>query len=849
MVETDRINLHTPMMQQYLRLKAECPEALLLYRMGDFYELFFADAEKAAQLLDITLTSRGASAGQPIPMAGVPVQSLDTYLARLVKLGQSVAICEQVGDPAASKGPVERAIVRVITPGTITDGELLDAGNEPLLLAVWGEGQCWGLAWLDAAGGRLSVREVAGPALADEIERLQPAEILWPEGEAVPAAGRSRARFLAKAAFQEARTQAVLLRHFGAQLPGFGCTDLPLALRAAGAILAYAETQLHRPLTQVRRIHPQRPEEELHVDATALRALEVLDSLQGNGPSLYGVLQHTQSPMGARLLRRWLLRPLRQGQELASRHDIVNALIAHGFTALQKAMKGLPDGERLLTRIALKSASPRDMALLRQVLQRLPALREALEPLPHPALREAWARIPAFDRQYERLCRALVDTPPVTLRDGGVMRAGFDAELDRLNSLSHDLQGVLRELEQRERARTGIAQLKIQFNRVHGFYIEVGRSHQGPLPADYRRRQTLKNAERYINDELKAIEDQALSAQSLALARERLLFAQLLDEVGADLPALQEAMETVAWLDCLSTLAERAVTLDYCAPVFSSERILRIQDGRHPVVEIQLGSAFVPNDLHCNESRRMLLITGPNMGGKSTYMRQNALIVLMAHIGSRVPAREAIIGPIDQIFTRIGAADDLAGGRSTFMVEMSETARILHLATPESLVILDEIGRGTSTYDGLAIAWASAEALVARGAYILFATHYFELTEISLPGLSNVHLDALTQGEGVIFLHRVEDGPASQSYGLAVARLAGIPEAVIGRARERLLELEDPAREPPQPAERPAQMALFQPQHPALTLLAATDPDHLSPKSALDLLYQLRLLLHQPNGG
>lgn len=845
MVETDRINLHTPMMQQYLRLKAECPEALLLYRMGDFYELFFADAEKAAQLLDITLTSRGASAGQPVPMAGVPVQSLDAYLARLVKLGQSVAICEQVGDPATSKGPVERAIVRVITPGTITDGELLDARNEPLLLAVYGEGQRWGLAWLDAAGGRLSVREVGGTALADEIERLQPAEVLWPEGEAIPAAQDGRARTLPKSAFQEARTQATLLRHFGAQLPGFGCADLPLALRAAGAILAYAEIQLHQPLTQVRRIHPQRPEEELHVDATALRALEVLDSLQGNGPSLYGVLQHTQSPMGARLLRRWLLRPLRQGVELSTRHDIVNTLIDHGFTALRKALKGLPDGERLLTRIALKSANPRDLALLRQVLQHLPALREALEALPHPALRDALARIPSFTHLYERLRRALVDNPPITLRDGGVLRAGFDAELDRLNSLSHDLQGVLRDLEQRERARTGITQLKIQFNRVHGFYIEVGRSHQGPLPADYRRRQTLKNAERYINDELKAIEDQALSAQSLALARERLLFAQLLDELDADLPALQDAMETIAWLDCLSTLAERAVTLDYCAPVFREERILHIQDGRHPVVEAQLGSAFVPNDLHCDESRRMLLITGPNMGGKSTYMRQNALIVLMAHIGSRVPAREAIIGPVDQIFTRIGAADDLAGGRSTFMVEMSETARILHLATPESLVLLDEIGRGTSTYDGLAMAWASAEALVARGAYTLFATHYFELTEISLPGLCNVHLDALTQGEGVIFLHRVEDGPASQSYGLAVARLAGIPEAVIGRARERLLELEDPAREQPRPAGQPAQLALFQPQHPALSLLAATDPDQLSPRKALDLLYRLRSLLHQ----
>lgn len=846
MTDSTSLQNHTPMMRQYFGLKEQCPDALLFYRMGDFYELFFDDAEKAARLLGITLTSRGQSAGQAIPMAGVPVQSIDGYLAKLVRLGERVAIGEQVGDPATAKGPVERAIVRVITPGTIIDGALLDAGQEPLLLALCPDGPRCGLAWLDAAGGRLMVREVADTAVADTIARRPVAEIIAPEDTSLPVGiDPQKLQLLEKTSFQTRRTETVLERYFGERLASFGCNDWPLALRAAAALLNYAETQLRSSLTQVQRIHPERTEEELYLDATALRSLEVVESLQGNGPTLFSLLQKTQTAMGARLLRRWLLRPLRQGPVLAARQEVVAALTqGSGPVAIQKALHGIADAERILTRVALNSASPRDLAQLRSTLQALPTLRATLEETGHPALTPYQERIALFTALRTLLEESLVDAPPMTQRDGGYIRAGHDAELDRLQQLSQNLQEVLRDLEQQERQRTGITQLKIQFNRVHGFYIEISRSYQGPIPDDYRRRQTTKNAERYINDALKVIEDQALSAESLALSRERLLFTQVLEAAAPEVSALQDAMTAVAELDGLSTLAERAITLHWCAPHFVTEPVLHIRDGRHPVVEAQIGSNFVPNDLDFDKEQRMLLITGPNMGGKSTYMRQTALIVLLAHIGSWVPAREAIIGPTDQIFTRIGAADDLAGGRSTFMVEMSETARILHLATAQSLVILDEIGRGTATYDGLSIAWATAEALVERGACTLFATHYFELTEMVLPGLRNAHLDALTQGDQVVFLHRVEGGPAAQSYGLAVAKLAGIPDPVVQRARQRLSQLEETAQQPTRNT-APAQLSLFQAApHPAVYRLSQMEPDQLSPRQALDLLYVLKELAH-----
>ncbi len=845
--ESGAIRQHTPMMRQYFELKEQCPDALLFYRMGDFYELFFDDAEKAAQLLGITLTSRGQSAGRAIPMAGVPVQSVDGYLAKLVRLGERVAIGEQVGDPATAKGPVERAIVRIITPGTIIDGALLDGGQEPLLLALCPDGTRCGMAWLDAAGGHLRVREVADTTVADILARRPAAEIIAPEDTPVPAGiDPKKLQFLEKTGFQTRRCDAVLERYFGERLVGFGCNDWPLALRAAAALLNYAETRLRSSLSQIQRIHPERAEEELHLDATALRALEVVESLQGNGPTLLTLLQKTQTTMGARLLRRWLLRPLRQGPVVAARQEVVAALtLGSGPVAIQKALHGIADAERILTRIALNNASPRDLAQLRSTLQALPGLRLVIQETGNPALDVFEQRITLFVTLRTLLEKALVDTPPMTQRDGGYIRAGHDGELDRLQQLSQNLQEVLRDLEQQERQRTGIAQLKIQFNRVHGFYIEIARSYQGPIPDDYRRRQTTKNAERYINDALKAIEDQALSAESLALSRERLLFTQLLETISPEVPALQDAMAAVAELDALSTLAERAVTLHWCAPHFVTEPVLHIHDGRHPVVEAQIGSNFVPNDLDFDEERRMLLITGPNMGGKSTYMRQTALIVLLAHIGSWVPAREAVIGPVDQIFTRIGAADDLAGGRSTFMVEMSETARILHLATAQSLVILDEIGRGTATHDGLSIAWATTEALAERGARTLFATHYFELTEMDLPGLRNAHLDALTQDDQVVFLHRVESGPAAQSYGLAVARLAGVPDPVVQRARQRLRQLEESSRSSLSHT-APAQLSLFQAApHPAVYRLSQVEPDQLSPRQALDLVYALKELARQ----
>jgi DNA mismatch repair protein MutS len=841
------------MMQQYLGLKAECPDALLFYRMGDFYELFYEDAQKASTLLGITLTSRGHSAGEPIPMAGVPVHSVDGYLGKLVALGEKIAIGEQIGDPATSKGPVERAIVRVLTPGTIVDGALLDSHQEPLLLAICPEGASCGLAWLDAAGGRLMLRETLQTGLADLLARRPVAEIILPEDSPLKTSlNNKHAQGLDKTLFQTRRSQAVLERYFGERLDSFGCNDWPLALRAAGALLHYAESQLRGSLAQIQHLQPERAEDELYLDATAFRALEVVESLHEQGPTLLSLLQKTRTPMGARLLRRWLLRPLRQGPDLLQRQQHVSALIAgQGPEPLQKALQGIADAERILTRIALRSANPRDLAQLRSTLQALPALHESLHRFAQSPLHDYRERIGLFAETRLLLENAIVDQPPMTQRDGGYIQTGYDTELDRLHALSHNLQDVLRNLEQEERQRTGISQLKIQYNRVHGFYIEISRSYQGPIPDDYRRRQTTKNAERYINDALKLIEDQALSAESLALSRERLLFTTLLDALIPEVAALQNTMTAVAELDVLSTLAERALSLNWSAPQLVAENSLHILDGRHPVVEAQMGSQFVPNDLHFDGQQRMHLITGPNMGGKSTYMRQSALIVLLAHIGSWVPAREAIIGPIDQIFTRIGAADDLAGGRSTFMVEMSETARILHLATAQSLVILDEIGRGTATYDGLAIAWATAEALLERGAFTLFATHYFELTELESPKLSNLHLDAVAQNDQVIFLHRVEEGPAAQSYGLAVASLAGIPEKVVSTAKVRLQLLENsssarPSILPnPAPAQNlPAQIPLFAATpHPALELLQQMDPDNISPREALAVLYQLKELL------
>ncbi|MEY2340669.1 DNA mismatch repair protein MutS [Acidithiobacillus sp. IBUN Pt1247-S3] len=844
---------HTPVMRQYLALKAENPDALLFFRMGDFYELFYDDARHVAELLGIALTTRGQSAGEPIPMAGVPIHSVDGYLARLVRTGLKVAIAEQVGDPALAKGPVERSISRVLTPGTLVDTSLLEPERESLLAALCpGSQDSWGLALLSVASGDLRVQDFSSvAALGDRLRQLQPAEILLPEAQEIPGALLSgQFQKISAKAFLPGSSERVLQRYFGNHLGSFGVAEHPLGLRAAAAVLDYAESRLKTSLAQVQRITPERPTETLGINASALRSLEILAGRDNDGPSLWSLLQHCQTPMGARLLRRWLLRPLRQGEKLLARHRRTTTLIEDArYRGIQQALHGLADVERVLTRIALERASPRDLGQLRNFLQRLPEIRAAIYTVEEPENSESSSQATEDFAQLRILLeRALLDDLPLSQRDGGFLRDEYDVELGSLRHAEQNVGNELAALEAAERERSGIPQLRVQFNRVHGYFIEIPRSYDGPIPDDYHRRQSTKSAERYSNVTLKEIEDRVLSAESRALAREKALYTELLRKLAQDIAGLQELLAEIAEWDLLANFAERAQALRWTAPRFSHDAVLEIQSGRHPIVEAELGAHFVPNNLRLHDERRMLLITGPNMGGKSTYMRQVALIVLLAHIGCWVPAQSALLGPVDQIFTRIGAADDLAGGRSTFMVEMQETAEILHLATAQSLVILDEIGRGTATYDGLAIAWATAEELLRKGSYTLFATHYFELTEMQHPLLANVHLDALAGHDQVTFLHQIEEGPATQSFGLAVARLAGLPNHVLASARERLYSLEDPARSNPLPEQTPTQqLSLFaEAPHPALRALAEIDPEDCSPRAALELLYKLRHLLDKP---
>ncbi|MEL5849699.1 MAG: DNA mismatch repair protein MutS [Candidatus Igneacidithiobacillus chanchocoensis] len=840
-------------MRQYLALKAENPDALLFFRMGDFYELFYDDAKRVSELLGIALTTRGQSAGEAIPMAGVPIRSAESYLARLVRAGVTVAIAEQIGDPALAKGPVERSITRVLTPGTLIDSSLLEPEQESLLAALHrGSDDVWGLALLSVTSGELRVQDFANlPALVDRLRQLQPAEILLPSAtEEAQLPFRERWRHLDGNASSAVATKRILQRYFGNRIESFGVGEHPLSLHAAAAVLDYAESRLKVSLAQVQRILPERPLDALGIDANALRSLEILAGRDDNGPSLWRLLQHCQTPMGARLLRRWLLRPLRQGEALFARQRRVAVLVEGArYRALQSTLQGLADVERLLTRVALQSASPRDLAHLRHFLQRLPEICESIDFIESLLPEHEAPRRADFTSLRTLLERALVEEPPLNQRDGGYLQDDFDAELAALRHAEQHVGAELAALEEQERERSGISQLRVQFNRVHGYFIEIPASYDGPIPADYQRRQSTKTASRFSNLALKEIEDRVLSAESRALAREKALFRELLQETATQVEALQGVLAEISEWDLLANFAERAHSLRWTAPEFVRESCLEIRAGRHPLVEAELGSAFVPNDLHLDEDRRMLLITGPNMGGKSTFMRQVALIVFLAHLGSWVPAQLARLGPVDQIFTRIGAADDLAGGRSTFMVEMQETAQILHLATAQSLVILDEIGRGTATYDGLAIAWASAEELLRLQSFTLFATHYFELTEMQHPQLANVHLDAIAQAEQVTFLHQLEEGPATQSFGLAVARLAGLPEAVLRNARERLTILEGMASaQSTRPMAASQQLSLFaEPPHPALRALAEIDPDECTPRAALDALYRLRQLLDDPS--
>ncbi|MFT6464151.1 DNA mismatch repair protein MutS [Halopseudomonas sp.] len=843
---------HTPMMQQYFGLKQHHPEQLLFYRMGDFYELFFDDAKKAARLLDITLTARGQSGGQPIPMAGIPYHAAEGYLARLVKLGESVAICEQIGDPATSKGPVERQVVRILTPGTVSDEALLDERRDNLLAALVGSERGFGLATLDINSGRFCVMELAGwETLLGELERLAPAELLIPDDweSNTPIERRRAVRRRAPWEFDRDSAFKSLTQQFGTKdLVGFGCQDLKLGLGAAGALMNYAKETQRTALPHIRALTLERFEDSVIIDSASRRNLEIDCNLSGGRDNtLLDVLDHTATAMGSRLLCRWLNRPLRDMAVLQSRQGSISTLLEqHYHEELQPVLKGIGDIERILARIALRSARPRDLARLRDALATLPSLQTALQPLDTAHLRRLAEQVGTYPELAELLERAVIDNPPAVIRDGGVIKPGYDAELDELQNISENAGQYLIDLENRERERTGLSTLKVGYNRVHGYFIELSRGQSAQAPADYIRRQTLKGAERFITPELKTFEDKALSARSRALAREKLLYEELIDRINQDLAALQDTASSLAELDVLATLSERASTLDYCRPQFIEGSQMHIQQGRHPVVEQVLDGPFVANDLLLDPDTRMLIITGPNMGGKSTYMRQTALIVLLAHIGSYVPAQAAELSLVDRIFTRIGSSDDLAGGRSTFMVEMSETANILHNATDASLVLMDEVGRGTSTFDGLSLAWSAAEYLGQIRAFSLFATHYFELTSLADtdPGVANVHLNATEHNERIVFLHSVLPGPASQSYGLQVAQLAGVPKPVIDRAREHLAQLEQQslsqqASTSGKARHIPLQNDLFaSAAHPMVDILRGLKPDELTPRQALELLYQ-----------
>jgi DNA mismatch repair protein MutS len=866
------IHNHTPVMQQYLRIKGQHPDALLFYRMGDFYELFYDDARRAAALLDITLTARGQSAGQPIPMAGVPFHSVESYLARLVRKGESVAICEQMGDPAKSKGPVERQVVRIITPGTVTDAALLDERQETLVAAVARDGERFGLAWLDLAAGRFTVLESSGRhALAAELERLKPAELLLADGAPQEQLGSSGAAMRHRPPwnFELASASRLLTDQLGTlDLKGFGADELPLAICAAGALLQYVRDTQKTALPHIRGLHVEERTEALMIDAATRRNLELDASLSGReDATLLAVLDQCVTSMGSRQLRRWLNRPLVDPQTLRARYQALASLIdGRRFEELRERLRGVGDVERILARVALRSARPRDLTQLRASLMALPELKRALREIDSPLLADLAGRIGEHARVVELLGKAIADEPSNFVRDGDVIAAGYDAELDELRRIATHTDEFLLELEQRERERSGIAGLKLGYNRVQGFFIEISRKDAERAPRDYIRRQTVKSAERFITAELKSFEDRVLGARERALAREKELYEDILTRLTESLAPLQATATALAELDALASLAERACTLEWTAPQLVPDPLLEIENGRHPVVERFVSTPFVPNDLRLDAGRRMLIITGPNMGGKSTYMRQAALITLLAHVGSYVPADRARLGPIDRIFTRIGAADDLAGGRSTFMVEMTEAANILHNATARSLILMDEIGRGTSTFDGLSLAWAMAHHIATRlKSFTLFATHYFELTSLAaeVEGCANVHLDATEHGDGIVFLHAVKAGPASRSYGLQVAQLAGVPRAVIHQARGYLEALES-QRDRLERAEHneghgqraQKELPLFAgapvpepvpevPPDPVRAALYALDPDEMTPKSALEALYRLRRLLER----
>jgi len=852
---------HSPMMQQYLGLKADHPNTLLLYRMGDFYELFYGDAEKAARLLNITLTQRGQSGGQPVVMAGVPFHSIETYLARLIKLGESVAICEQIGEPTG-KGPVERKVVRVVTPGTLTDMELLSDKTESLLLAVHqGLRNTCGLAWLSLTQGEVHLAECALDELLEWVARISPGELIFSAGatpafearlRSLPVSGAMSVTVRPDWQFDAALGERTLLAQLqAATLATWQAQDLPQAHAACAALLSYAEHTQGRTLTHIHSVRVQRNDELIDLPQTTRRNLELVQTLRGEDkPTLFSLLDTCMTGMGSRLLKNWLLAPRRERREAQQRHGAIAALQTGPWLKLREQLKGSTDVERITARIALRQVRPRELVALQQTLQKTELLTHTTRGL-EAYLTHISDHLMPPEGCADLLVRAIDAEPAVLVRDGGVIASGFDAELDELRAIQTNCDSFLLDLETREKARTGIANLRVQFNKVHGFFIEVTQGQVDKVPDDYRRRQTLKNAERFITPELKAFEDKALSAQERALAREKWLFEQVLDQLQVFVPKLTQVARALATLDALCALSERALTLDWCAPQFVKEPCLDITQGRHPVVQARLAEtssgAFIANDTCMGPKQRMQIITGPNMGGKSTYMRQIAVIVLLASMGSYVPASACRLGPIDAIHTRIGAADDLANAQSTFMLEMLEGAQILHAATPNSLVLMDEIGRGTSTFDGLALASAIATQLHDKTqAYTLFATHYFELTEFPAQhhAAINVHVSAVESGRDIVFLHEIQSGPASKSYGIQVARLAGMPAAVVNHARQTLEALEAQA------SSHNAQVDLFAAPvateivatHALDTALAAINPDNLSPREALEALYQLKAL-------
>ncbi|MDP6166128.1 MAG: DNA mismatch repair protein MutS [Gammaproteobacteria bacterium] len=859
---------HTPMMQQYLRIKSEYPNDLVFYRMGDFYELFYNDAKLASDLLDISLTARGQSAGEPIPMAGIPYHAAEGYIAKIVSAGKAVAIAEQIGDPATSKGPVERKVVRVVTPGTLTDEALLDASQDRLLCAVSHLGNTYGIAALDMSSGRFNLSQASNEdELQTLLQRLRPAELLYDESSSMISLldEWTCRRPQAPWHFALDTAERLLCQQFNTRdLAGFGCDDMPAAVCAAGCLLNYAKETQQSDLPHLRGIQVEQPQQTLILDGPSRKNLEIDHNLHGGQQhTLAEVMDTTVTAMGGRLLRRWLNNPLRDLAQLEARQELIADVIdADSFDTMQAAMKPVGDLERILSRVALQSARPRDLARLATSFAALPQIQSLLQQHGVPLASQLSQQISEFPQLAELLDRAIVDNPPVVLRDGGVIAQGYDEELDELRGLSENAGQFLLDLETQERQRTGLSTLKVGYNRVHGYYIEISRLQSAEAPTEYIRRQTLKNAERFITPELKEFEDKALSSKSRALSREKALYQALVEQLAKQLLPLQQSADGICQLDVLVSLAERACNLNLKRPTLTTDRGLSIVAGRHPVVEQLITDPFVANDVELHPATSLMIITGPNMGGKSTYMRQVAVIVILAQIGAFVPASSAEIGLVDRIFTRMGSSDDLAGGRSTFMVEMTETANILHNATPSSLVLMDEVGRGTSTYDGLSLAWSCAEHLANNvHALTLFATHYFEMTQLAelLNNVENLHLHATEHQDNIIFMHKVLRGPASQSYGLQVAKLAGVPEQVVKQAKHKLLSLEtaeqstsaevlpslaDATNLGSSSTASPAQADMFAAiSHPVESLLEAKSADNMTPREALDLVYQLQRLM------